>query len=134
MSHDFGRTWKARLSYNRGIEYTEAFRQPISSNALNVALGGFFSRRMDFHLNGGLSLGRLDATTLGASGQNQFRSFTGSARLRWALTPLWAMYGEYLYYDYSAGAAVVLPAGVPPSLQRNSARLGLTLWLPVMKR
>jgi hypothetical protein len=54
--------------------------------------------------------------------------------LRWALNPLWAMFGEYLFYDYNAGAAVILPVGVPPSLQRNSARIGLSLWLPVVKR
>jgi hypothetical protein len=131
LNQDFGRTWKARLSYNRGIGYLEAFRQPILSDAVSLSVGGFFSRRVDFHVNGGVSVGHLGTA---ASSQNQFHSYTADSRLRFAFASRWAMYGEYLFYDYGAGAAVVLPSGVPPSLGRNSARVGLTWWLPLVKR
>jgi hypothetical protein len=134
LSHDFGRTWKARLAYNRGVGYVEAFRQPIFSDAVNLAIAGFFSRRIDFRANGGVSSGSLNPDYSVAPTPNRFRSYTADARLRVGFTSRWAMYAEYLFYDYGAGAAVVLPAGVPPSLQRNSARAGLALWLPMVKR
>jgi hypothetical protein len=141
LSQDFGRTWKARVSYNRGVGYLEAFRQPIFSDALNLGLAGFFSRRVDFSASGGMSLGNLNtayaasgASAAGAISQNQFRTYTASAKLRYAFASRWATYAEYVFYNYGAGAAVVLPAGVPGSLERNIARAGITWWLPVVKR
>jgi hypothetical protein len=134
LSRDIGRTWKARVSYNRGIGYVEAFPQPILSDAVNLSMAGFFTRRVDLRIGGGMSYGSLDGGNVATPSQNRLSSYTADAKLRLALTSRLAMYAQYLFYKYGAGAAIVLPAGVPPSLDRNSVRIGLTWWLPVVKR
>jgi uncharacterized protein involved in copper resistance len=70
---------------------------------------------------------------------SQFTSYTGDARLRYALTRNWAPYVEYLFYYYNFNQSAftqnaVTPAGLPPSLTRNGVRFGVTLWLPMRHR
>jgi hypothetical protein len=65
---------------------------------------------------------------------NDFRTYSGTIRLRVALTPVSALFSEYVYYYYDLGSNVTTVPGVPPTLDRNSVRLGLTLWLPLVRR
>jgi hypothetical protein len=44
------------------------------------------------------------------------------------------MYGEYQYYYYDLRGTLQLLPGVPPGLNRNSVRIGMTLWVPVVGR
>jgi hypothetical protein len=49
-----------------------------------------------------------------------------------ALARMWAVYVEYLYYFYDFSHGLV-PLGAPARVARNSARVGLTLWLPMRR-
>ena len=63
-----------------------------------------------------------------------FDTYTGNVDVRYALTPAWAVYVEYLYYYYDfRGTAHCRPV-FRPSLERNGVRVGLTLWVPVTRR
>jgi hypothetical protein len=131
LSHDMGRTWRARLAYNRGAGFPGGFSQAVFSDALTASLEGFLSRRVDFSTNGRFSSGSLASTSQAAAGFNQY---SASARLRSAITPVLALFGEYAYYHYDLGAAVATAPGVPPQLQRNTVRAGLTVWLPLVRQ
>ena len=136
VTHEMGRTWRLRLGYNRGVGFAEAFAQPVFADGLNASLNGFFSRRVDFSLNGGFSSGNVG---LGAGGASQtsnssFRTWNLSARSRYALGSMWALYGEYPYYSQDLGSATIVPAGVPPVLERQTIQGGLTFWLPLSRR
>jgi hypothetical protein len=131
LSHDMGRTWRARLSYNRGAGFAGGFNQPVFADAAIASLEGFFSRRLDFHTQGGFSYGSVGRSSIA---QNGFRTYTATARLRAALNPVLAVFGEYFYYKYELGADVATVTGVPLNLDRNSVRLGLTVWLPLVRR
>ena len=50
------------------------------------------------------------------------------------LTPTLATYAEYVYYFYDFGDNVRLAPGVPSGLERNGVRVGLTLWVPALRR
>ncbi len=131
LTHDMGRTWRARVEYYRGVSFIEAVRQPVFTNSVNTSLEGFLSRRTDLHIGGALSIG--DAG-LSALPQNNVRTYTANVRLRRAITANWALFGEYLYYNYDLGRAVVITDGVPSSMTRNAARVGLSVWLPLVRK
>lgn len=130
LNREIGRTWRATVGYNRGVGFVEGFGQPVFSDTLNASLNGFFSRRVDFSAIGGLSVGDVGL----ASSQSGFRTYTASSRVRVAVSSMVALSAEYLYYYYDIGGAVAVPAGVPSSLARNSARVGVSFWLPLLGR
>jgi hypothetical protein len=131
LTHDMGRTWRARVEYRRGVGFIEAVRQPVFSDAVNGSLSGFFTRRTDLYVSGGFSTG--DAGTVSVA-QNRVRTYTGSARVRTALNETFALFAEYLYYNYDLGSAVIVADGLPRSLDRNTARVGVSVWVPVLRK
>jgi hypothetical protein len=131
LSHDIGRTWQAKLTYNRGAGFAGGFSEPVFSDAAVASLGGFFSRRIDFSTQGGVSFGTAGQ---GLIANSDFRTYTAVARLRTALTPVLAFFGEYFYYKHDLGAGVGLVPGIPLKMDQNSVRLGLTVWLPLVRR
>jgi hypothetical protein len=130
LSHDMGRTWRARLGYNRGVGFVAALGAPVFSDGVIGSLDGFVNRRIDLHLSGGASVGDVG----NAGGGTRTQNYTGTARFGVALNRGWALFGEYLYYDYQLGANVAVVSGVPLSLNRNTARVGVSAWLPLLKR
>ena len=66
-------------------------------------------------------------------GSSDFTTYTGDARVTFAISKMWATSVEYLYYLYDFTRSVQLVPGLSPYQRRNSARVGLTLWLPLEK-
>jgi hypothetical protein len=131
LSHDIGRTWKARVAYDRNVAFVEGLREPVFADAVNSSLDGFLNRRVDLHLGGGLSIG--DASRA-SSGQTGVRTYTAFGRLRYALNQTIALFSDYTYYNYNLGTAVVTTVGIPRTLDRNTFRVGLTTWLPLLRK
>jgi hypothetical protein len=127
-SYQFGRSWQARASFNRGLEYVPGLRTPVLIGGLSTAVEGLLSRRVDLNVSASYSDG-----SSALKNSSTYTTYTGDVRLRVALTRNWAAYGEYLYYYYDFRGTALLP-GLPPALERNGVRLGLTLWMPVIKR
>jgi hypothetical protein len=61
-------------------------------------------------------------------------TYTADVRLRYALGRSVALFASYLYYVYEFQARTPSSATVPPALERNGVRVGLTLWLPLLRR
>ena len=135
LSHEMGRTWRARAGYNRGVGFAEAFAQPIVTDGVNVSLTGFASRRVDVSLNGAFSAGESGlGQTRSTASNSSFQTWNVSARTRYALGSMWAIYAEYSYYSQDLGTAVIVPSGIPSILERQTMQVGLTLWVPLLKR
>ena len=128
LVHQMGRTWNARAQYRREAGYLEGFAQPVFSDSANAAVGGLITRRLDFSLNAnyitGTSATRVDS--------GRFDSYSASARLRRALHRSLAVYVEYLFYHYNLHEVTDRPLGLPQEFSRNGARVGLSLWLPLI--
>ena len=131
LSHDMGRTWRARVAYNRNVGFVEGLRDPVFSDAVNASVDGFLSRRVDLHAGGGFSLGDAAGAT---TTQSSVRTYTGSARVRSAINQSLALFAEYVYYNYNLGAAVITTPGIPQSLDRNTVRVGITAWMPLLRK
>jgi len=130
LRHQVGRTWALQASYRRGIGNIEGFQAPVFTAAYSASASGFLGRRTDLSLSAAYSTGESALTT---GTPDQFATYTGDARLRIAMTRMWATYVEYLFYDYNFNRTV-LAAGLPPSLTRNGVRTGVTMWIPVRRR
>lgn len=128
LTHEMGRTWTARLTYRRGVGYVEGFSQPFFSDSVSADLNGHVSRRLEFNALAGYSTGEI-----GFVASSNYDTYRGSLRLRFALSRLLATYGEYFYYHYEFPPHVSLPAGLPRSLDRQGARVGLSFWLPLLR-
>jgi hypothetical protein len=123
MTYQMTRDWSSRGSYTRGLAFIDGLQAPVVSDALTALVSGFLGRRTDVLLSAASSVGHLQQT--GAA--TPISTYTGDARLRFALSRTLATYIEYLYYDYKFQQGIQLPAGVPAGLTRNGLRLGLTL-------
>ncbi len=90
-------------------------------------MGGLVSRRVDFSVNASYFTGAVGLS----HGAPRFDSFSVSARLRRALSRTLGVYVEYLYYRYEFEETAARPAGMPRLFDRNGARVGLSVWLPL---
>jgi hypothetical protein len=129
-AYQFSSRWQARGNYRRELQYVPEFAEAVYTDGIGLALDGLLSSRFDFLATAGYATGASpfsrDAITL--------KSYTGDVRIRFALTRTLALYAEYLYYFYEYQARTPLTATVPPSLERNGVRVGLSTWVPLLRR
>jgi hypothetical protein len=126
VSRQFARTWQLTGAYRHGVDYIEGFATPILTDGASVSTTGQMSRRVDFLATASYSVG--EPVVLGQT--RGFTTYAANARLRRALNADWAVFGEYLYYYYDFSHGFV-PIGFPPTMSRNSVRVGLMLWVPL---
>jgi hypothetical protein len=128
--YQFGRSWQAKGSYRRGLDYVASLSEPVFVNAGSASLQGRLRRRMDLNIAAGYSSGQSALRTA-----STYASYTGSVRLQQLIAKNWALFAQYLYYYYDfRGSGLLLLPGVPRGLERNGVRVGLTLLLPFMER
>jgi hypothetical protein len=121
--YDFGRSWNARGSYRRGLEYIAALRAPVFMDGVTMESSGLLSRRTEFKASAAYSTG---APTVGGRTAD-YTTYTGTVRIQRTLTRTVSLYGEYFYYFYDFGSALLVQPGLPTSLERNGVRAGVTL-------
>ena len=102
---------------------------PVFADSFSADLNGLLTPRMDLSAGVGYSTGQSTSVVNAST----FDTYTASVRVRHALTRAWAVYAQYLYYFYDFGRAQV-PIGVPSSMERNGVRVGITVWVPVIRR
>lgn len=130
LDYQFRRTWQARANYRRGLDYVAALGEPVFADGATVAADGLVARRAQVSASAGYARGES------ALNRNRmtFDTYTGDARLRYALTQAVAVYAEYLYYFYDFRGNTRLAPGIPARLERNGVRAGLMLWVPALRR
>ncbi len=57
FSYPFNKTWQARATYERGIDYVAQLTEPLFSDGFSAVLEGLLSPRTTFDLGGGYSTG-----------------------------------------------------------------------------
>lgn len=132
LNHQMGRTWKAALSYGRNLEFVETFTQPLLSDTVALHLGGRFSRRLDLTVSANLSKGSVGFAA-DDPGNRGYGTYSGSARLRWAISRLATGYGEYVAYGHAFGSDVQVPQGFGREVKRSEIRVGVTVWAPLIR-
>ena len=130
LTHELGRTWTAWTAYGRRLQYHETWREPGLGNAVTFGLGGLITRRLQANL-----AARMAAGTVGVqSDAPQFDHVYGTASLAYAFARFMNVSLSYGFYQHSFDEAVPLAAGVPRTLERNSVRVAVNLWAPIVQR
>lgn len=128
LTQTIGRTWSATAGYNRAVNYTVGFVEPMLSDSAYASLGGLFTTRLDFTATAHYTTGQV-----GFSGQqNGYGTSSANAVLRYAVTRNLAAYAQYFYYHYMFESGVTRPDYLKPQLDRQGVSVGLTAWLPLI--
>ena len=116
LSHEMGRTWRARSATTAGSDSWKHSREPVFADAFKASLTGFLARRIDFRANGWFSIGNvgLGASTTPGGSNSSFQTWNVITRVRYAVSSTLAAYAEYMYYSQDLGNAAIVPTGVPP--------------------
>jgi len=130
FGYQFGRSWQARMVYRRGLDYVAELSQPVFSDSVSAAVDGFLTDRWTVTVSGGYSSG--ESAVL--SNSSTFDTYTGTVKIRYAVSRMWAANVDYVYYYYDFRGGLRLPPGVPPTLERNGLRAGLTMWMPAFRK
>jgi len=128
LSRSIGRSWGTSVGYSRGTSYMVGFQQPVVTDSLNAGLGGPLGERLQFSIGAGASRGQQIFATSGGS----LVSYTASTRLTYALFKNLGLYSQASYYRFSIPSDFI-NFGFVPDLDRRSASVGLTTWLPLIK-
>jgi hypothetical protein len=130
LGYDLGRSWQARATFRRGVEFLAGLSEPVSTRGVTAALTGFVTPRLDVAAQAGVS----DGESALRYGRTAFDTQTASARARFALSRTLAAEAEYVFYRYDFGAGPILAEGLPPRMTRHAARVGITLWAPLVRK
>jgi hypothetical protein len=125
----FAEGWQARGAFRRGVEYVPIVNEPMFANGFTVDLAGLLTSRLECAASARYSTGQ-SAFNRDAPA---FDSYGADLQIRFAVSRTVAVYGGYLYYFYDFPPGALTP-GIPPSLERNGIRVGLTLWVPAIRR
>lgn len=128
LTHEMGRTWKAQLSYRRGVALHEGFAQPFFSNGASVGLSGLLSRRLSFGSGADYVTGDVGINT-----DAHYASLSTTAVLQYALSRRLAIFGRYVYYKYEFDRQALLDPRLPGALDRQGVRVGLSTSIPVIR-
>ncbi len=130
FNYPISHTWTATASIRRGLEYENDLPTPVVNNGASASVSGLLTDRVDIVFSGGYASGE---SILSSEALN-FDTYTGDVKVRYAMSRTLAVSVEYFYYYYNFQNGALLMPGMPPHLERNAVRAGLTWWVPALRR
>jgi hypothetical protein len=127
LSHAFRAPWQTQLNYTRTVGFLDGLSEPFQGDQVMANVGGLIGRRVDVAMSAGYLSGAI-----GFRDRN-FDTALASARARVALSQNLALFAQYFYYQYAFDEAVTTRLIVAPELERQGVRIGLTVWVPVLR-
>jgi opacity protein-like surface antigen len=129
LNRQMGRSWTGRLSYQRGLQFVQGFGNPFFVDSVSASLGGFAGAKSRLNFLASYSNGQVGM----AIADQNYKSYQGTADYQFALNRLVALSADYTYYHYDFAQTVALPSGMSRGLNRQSIRVGLNFWLPLLR-
>lgn len=131
LSHALSRTWNAVLAYHRGMDVREGYTAPFFffSDAITGSLGGRLAGPVTVHGRASFANGRFALDSL----QNRSDSFLAFVALQVPITTMVGALVQGHYNDYAFQRRLGLLSGVPLETSSYGVRVGLNLWLPVLR-
>jgi hypothetical protein len=129
VSWQFSPTWHVGGMTRRGLEYVAGLTQPVFVDGLAAELAGLIHPRLSVMTSARYSRG---ASALNNKAQ-PFETYSADFQVQYAMNRVLAINGEYLHYFYDFRGTGLAP-GITPHLDREGVRVGLTLWVPAVRR
>jgi hypothetical protein len=130
LTHEIGRSWSAWVAYGRSVQYHETWREPGLGNAVNFGVGGLITRRLQLSASGRAAVGSVGVEP----DSPRFSSYYGNASLSYAIARFISAGLSYGYYYHKFDSDVPLASGVPYSLDRQTVRATVSMWVPIFQR
>jgi len=130
FNYEIGRSWTATLSYRRQVQFIDTIADPLIGDSVTIGVGGLLSRRLQLNSFVGSRMGRFGIATTGP----EFRSSHAGINLSVAIARYLAINANYSYFTYRAGSGAVLPVNIRPRMDRQSLRVTLNAWVPLIVR
>jgi hypothetical protein len=130
FGYEIGRSWSVSASYARSADFYQAVGQPVLLDTAGVGIGGLIGRRVQLSVNTGLVKGKALSSLI----QSDYMAVNSGVRLQVALTRQLAVGAGYSYYIHEFDDSTPLPPGVLSSLERQSVRVSLNVWVPILSR
>jgi hypothetical protein len=129
LNHEIGRSWNAGLGYLRDLQYVEGFSEPVLSDSVTVQTGGYLGPRVNVSAVGAYSRGSIGFSDTG----NGIEGYSASVRGQLAVNRCVAAFVQYLASWYEFPEHFDAPLGLPNRSQRHGVRVGLTMWVPLLR-
>jgi hypothetical protein len=129
LARQLSRRWTAQLLYDRGVQVPEGTLRPFFSDTVAGNVSGYMNSRVMLRALPSYAHGKVGV----AAESSPYNSFANTTRLEVALGRQVALYVEHFYYRYAFASDAVLPPMLAGSLNRKGARVGLTLWTPLVR-
>ena len=133
LTRDIGRTWQAVLGYGRNAGFYESLRAPYFYDSADAGIGGLFGRRVSFQSSAGILLGDLQSAS-SDTGTGDFDTLHAGSNLSIALTRYLALAVDYAFYRSWFDTPMFVGETVTPQFHRNSVRVSLKAWAPIVQR
>jgi hypothetical protein len=125
---DWARTWSLSADFRRGVGTLDGLSSQVFATDAGLArVGGFVARATELTLSVAYSEGQSTGRETAA-----FDTYTGTSQLRFELTGDWSAVVSHTYYRYSFQEVRPIGPQLPPQMNRNAIRVGLSLNLPVV--
>ena len=117
VEYPFRLKWRAGASYRRSVDNLPGLSGPMVANGARINLNGVIGRRVDVSVSG------LYASTQSAlvPGANHFGTYSGEARVRYALSRTFAVYSEYFHYSYDFSEDAPQARAASPAFTSSAA-------------
>jgi hypothetical protein len=121
--------WTSQVLYDRGLSVPDGATRPFFADTIAANITGYINGRTSVRLQPQYSHG-----VVGLSGvTNAYNSGSSTTRLEMAISHHLALYIEHFYYRYRFASGVGLPPLLMSSVDRQGARVGLTVWTPLVQ-
>jgi len=132
MRVDIARSWNVSADYRRAVAALQGARpEAFVSDSASLVLGGFVSRTIETVFSVGYSTGSgLQSPSVLLLGK--YEGYNGSAQVRFRVSRFLAVLVNGSRYQYELNAAASESLRVPPKLDRNAIRIGITWSLPIV--
>jgi hypothetical protein len=124
------RAWATQVSYRRGVNFVEAVADPVPSDSGNISIKGLLGRRLNLLIDASFVTGEIGLDLQGSA----YDSYSGIARIQFAVRRSVAVFGDYLYQQYSFGNGTPLAESYPRTRERRGVRVGLEISVPLLKQ
>ena len=130
LEHESGRTWNTSIGYSRQVELNETWTQPVLYDGVTAGVTGLLTRRLQFSATVNAAIGKVGINEDAGS----FDSYYGSTQLGYAFSRFMMFSVQYGYYHHRFENSVVLPVDALRRSDRQSIRVGVQLWAPLLQR
>lgn len=122
------RQWNLSFDLRRDVSVLDGIApEPFATIATGVRLEGEVGSRLQLAISWASTKGDTQSGSASA-----FNTATGTAQIQYAFSRFGGLFVGYTYYEHQQEGSLPTLTALPRSYNRNSVRLGLTLWLPVV--